>query len=213
MPNPLLLASRELDITISTLDDTHGKARLLYSFQTFTMIIDTVSTLETTDDSKNRTSPTYDLLARGMYYTALLPFLEQFPASQILVFRTEDILNNPSFSFQKLAKFLGIDPTFFSERNFYRNQADSSSDLLHTHISTTGRRHGSLRHGRISALAMEDELDESSPEPLWSDPPETALTDLEMRYRLQKVFRNLNARLLELFNDDFPGWTYDVDKG
>lgn len=149
-----------------------------------------------------------------MYYTALLPFLEQFPASQILIFRTEDFLNNPSASFQKLARYLGIDPTFFSERNFYRNQAVSDpTTALHPHISSGNRRHGSLRHGRVSALAMEDEVDESTLEPLWSAPPETTLTDLEMRYRLQKIFGNLNARLLELFNDDFPGWVYDVDKG
>jgi len=40
--------------------------------------------------------------------------------------------------------------------------------------------------------------------------------DLATRYRLQKVFRPLNKRLIEMFEGgerDFRGWEYDVDRG
>ncbi|KAI9490789.1 P-loop containing nucleoside triphosphate hydrolase protein [Zychaea mexicana] len=186
-----------------------------------------------------------DSLARGMYYTALLPFLDEFPASQIFVKRTEDFLTNPSASFQLLARFLGIDPTYFSERNFYKHYGLTESMLFgkdtvpppppYYQANNNGLRHHHLpsqqqqqQHEKISALALEDGFGEASKDGVedsfdYDDlpnfvksPSDIPILDLGTRYRMQKVFRHMNQRLLDLFErgrEDFPGWDYDVERG
>ncbi|KAI9264873.1 P-loop containing nucleoside triphosphate hydrolase protein [Phascolomyces articulosus] len=192
-----------------------------------------------------------DSLARGMYYTALLPFLNEFPASQIFVKRTEDFLTNPSASFQLLARFLGIDPAYFSERNFYKHYGITESMLFgkdavpppspihYYHTSNHGLRHSQQHHAsnnnlnnnnnkKISALALEDGYGENTKNGqedtieyddlpnFVKSPSDIPILDLGTRYRLQKVFRNMNQRLLDLFergSEDFPGWDYDVERG
>ncbi|KAI9322807.1 P-loop containing nucleoside triphosphate hydrolase protein [Dichotomocladium elegans] len=165
-----------------------------------------------------------DSLARGMYYSALLPFLDRFPASQLLVMRTEDFLGDPSTSFQRLARFLGINPAFFSERSFYRGNRLAESVLfghdvipppIHFHDSS------SRVHGKVSALALEDgfirdHMQLQTTRHRLSNWPPIPRLDLGIRYRLQKVFRQLNTRLIELFEhgaEDFAGWEYDVEQG
>lgn len=149
-----------------------------------------------------------------MYYTALLPFLEQFPSSQLFVTRTEDILHNPSAFFQRLARFIGVDETFFSERNFYRQQRLTEAVLLGESFwpEDAWRRpfEGSSRLGRVSAMGKDMMLGQHN------DFKTIPLLDLGTRYRLQKVFGRLNGHLSELFEGgsmDFPGWEYDVEKG
>ncbi|KAG2226306.1 hypothetical protein INT45_005978, partial [Circinella minor] len=198
-----------------------------------------------------------DSLARGMYYTALLPFLNEFPASQIFVKRTEDFLTNPSASFQSLARFLGIDPTYFSERNFYKHHGitesmlfgkdtvpppapdvryyhggNSNNDLpyhssAHHHHSTNSHNNNNNvnnNNKKISALALEDGYGDEKEDTMEYDylpnfvksPSDIPILDLGTRYRLQKVFRSMNQRLLDLFehgNEDFSGWDYDVERG
>ncbi|KAI8334778.1 P-loop containing nucleoside triphosphate hydrolase protein [Chlamydoabsidia padenii] len=167
----------------------------------------------------------YDSLAKGMYYNALLPFLQEFPASQVYVTRTEDFVNNPSSSFQKLAKFLGIQEQFFSERNFYgrmANQQDDGYDDLSAMIlqqhrppatpARSSHHHQRIQQQRVPALGMEEEVASRSTHDLSDDHP---VLDLSIRYRLEKLFKPLNQRLMELFENqlDFGGWDYDVDRG
>ncbi|KAI8148274.1 P-loop containing nucleoside triphosphate hydrolase protein [Fennellomyces sp. T-0311] len=168
-----------------------------------------------------------DTLARGMYYTALLPFLDEFPASQIFVKRTEDFLSNPSASFQLLARFLGIDPAYFSERNFYKHYGLTEAILFGNDAAPPPPLYyhprGKHHDGRFSALALEDGYGESDDSIDYDDlptfvksPSDVPILDLGTRYRLQKVFRQMNQRLLDLFErgkDDFQGWDYDVERG
>ena len=215
------------------------------------------SIIATTNNGGDDGKAGLNSLARGMYYTALLPFLNEFPASQIFVKRTEDFLSNPSASFQLLARFLGIDPTYFSERNFYKHHGITESMLFgkdavtppapdgyyyHGGNSNNGLpRHSSTQHHhnannhnnnnnvnnnnkKISALALEDGYGDEKEETIGYDdlpsfvksPSDIPILDLGTRYRLQKVFRSMNQRLLDLFergSEDFPGWNYDVERG
>lgn len=206
----------------------------------------------------------YDSLAKGMYYNSLLPFLQEFPASQLYVTRTEDFVNNPSSSFQKLARFLGIQEQFFSERNFYGRMAtqqqdgsDSGYDDLSVMIlqqqssgqqlqqlqqgyrpqntpTRTSHHHQRLQQQRVPAMGLEDELQQqqdvfpvhsvTSPSSTITPASSSNLADssddhpaleLSIRYRLEKLFKPLNQRLMELFESqvDFEGWDYDVDRG
>jgi hypothetical protein len=201
-----------------------------------------------------------------MYYNALLPFLQEFPASQVYVTRTEDFVNNPSSSFQKLARFLGIQEQFFSERNFYGRMAtqqqdgsDSGYDDLSAMIlqqqnnaqqlqqlqqgyrpqntpTRTSHHHQRLQQQRVPAMGLEEELQQQQPDvfPVHSitSPSSSTTTpdsssnladssyehpalELSIRYRLEKLFKPLNQRLMELFESqvDFEGWDYDVDRG
>ncbi|KAG0183221.1 hypothetical protein DFQ29_008581 [Apophysomyces sp. BC1021] len=169
----------------------------------------------------------FDSLARGMYHPALVPFLQHFPPSQLFIMRTEDFLDNPSASFQRLARFLGIDETFFSERNFYRDELTEDellSDGLHRRLKPQPQRrpgdlyshHARLRHSRLISMNLEDSdsipYTEERSDTTRADPPSL---DLSIRYRLQKVFRQINTRLVELFEsgNDFKEWEYDVDQG
>ncbi|KAG1473248.1 hypothetical protein G6F56_001059 [Rhizopus delemar] len=107
----------------------------------------------------------FNSLAKGIYYPALQPFLQHFPSSQLFVMKIEDVLQDPAQSLDQLARFLGIDPTFFS-----------AVPKLETPSQPT----------------------------------------LSTQYRLQKVFREVNKRLVELFdesNTQFEEWTYDIDRG
>ncbi|CAO3598119.1 unnamed protein product [Absidia cylindrospora] len=218
----------------------------------------------------------YDSLAKGMYYNALLPFLHEFPASQVYVTRTEDFINNPSSSFQKLARFLGIQEHFFSERNFYARMAgqqqqqqyggyDDLSAMILQQQTSGGQHHRQAspsnnyrshhhhhhqQQQRVPAMGMEEaeEQQQQDDQGILSAPAssftpsssksstgttaptatasasatssylhqyDTPALDLSIRYRLEKLFRPLNRRLMELFENeyDFYGWDYDVDRG
>ncbi|KAI7888470.1 P-loop containing nucleoside triphosphate hydrolase protein [Mucor mucedo] len=164
----------------------------------------------------------FNSLAKGMYYPALVPFLQQFPSSQLFIIRTEDILLNPSGSFQQLAKFLDIDPTFFAERNFYQDEHLTEAELISTPPE--------------NAIGKDDIKNENHRSNVFiqtSRPPRLQVNNdhrdnhlffssnndepkLSTRYRLQRVFRDLNYRLLEIFDNSktyFNGWIYDVDRG
>lgn len=200
-----------------------------------------------------------------MYYPALIPFLQQFPASQLFIIRTEDILLNPSGSFQRLARFLDIDPTFFAKRNFYQGeQRLTEEELLSTSAppsklieeeeveeevmnnttlndddhSITAVNHHTDRdkslffhppqhrpsrqhvnhkvmihhHHDLSQHIENRALDQFLP-PSIHDEQQPELSTI---YRLQRVFRHLNDRLIEIFDNSktsFQGWIYDVDRG
>lgn len=169
-----------------------------------------------------------------MYYPALVPFLQHFPSSQIFIMRTEDILLNPSSSFQRLAQFLDIDPTFFAERNFYQDEHLSEEELISTLKKTDNG--STLDHSSSSSFVPPQTLNNHFIRPrqhvnnraaaavlttlnqpflmLSSAYPEEP--ELSTRYRLQRVFRQLNDRLLEIFDMNktlFSGWVYDVDRG
>ncbi|GAN04896.1 sulfotransferase [Mucor ambiguus] len=195
----------------------------------------------------------FNSLAKGMYYPALVPFLQQFAPSQLFVIRTEDILLNPSGSFQKLARFLDIDPTFFAERNFYQDEQHlteeellSSSANLEVHYPHP---YESSAFGNATATTpiTEDQAESTSPainhhlqktavdRSLFVQPrprhrafinhqqmhplpyiPAGEEPELSTRYRLQKVYRDLNNRLIDLFDQkmaSFHAWVYDVDRG
>jgi len=210
----------------------------------------------------------FDSLARGMYSNSLEPFIKHFPASQILVLRSEDFIHAPSESFQRIARFLGIDDSVFSPQHFPRHWQLSESELFgngrinlnlanednkdpwmpplgshhhHHHYHGHGRGHGGS-HARVPAMAMEDPSiarpsNPTSPSKDTPSPPSASETtedqtdtttastkeseeakDLELstRYRLQKVFRSLNNRLVDMFESkekEFSGWEYDVDRG
>ncbi|KAI8083150.1 P-loop containing nucleoside triphosphate hydrolase protein [Halteromyces radiatus] len=199
------------------------------------------ATWNLTSNNDSDTLKVYDSLAKGMYYNALLPFLQQFPASQVYVTRTEDFINNPSQSFQKLARFLGIQEQFFSERNFYGRMKSTKDDDLSSLIlqqqqlgrhlrhpsSSSSRSHHYRPQQRVPIMAMEQELSADDEEVETSSSSSSSssqnnlphqqedVLDLSIRYRLEKLFRPLNQRLLELFEheDDFRGWDYDVDRG
>lgn len=186
-----------------------------------------------------------------MYYPALVPFLQQFAPSQLFVIRTEDILLNPSGSFQKLARFLDIDPTFFAERNFYQDEEHlseeelvSSSEDLEAHYphpyensafgnatttaTTAESTSPAINHHLQKAAAAVDQSLFVQPRPrhrafinhrqMHSIPyiPAAEEPELSTRYRLQKVYRDLNSRLIDLFDQkmaSFYAWVYDVDRG
>lgn len=203
-----------------------------------------------------------------MYSNSLEPFIKHFPASQILVLRSEDFIHAPSESFQRIARFLGIDDSVFSPQHFPRHWQLSESELFgngrinlnlanednkdpwmpplgshhhHHHYHGHGRGHGGS-HARVPAMAMEDPSiarpsNPTSPSKDTPSPPSASETtedqtdtttastkeseeakDLELstRYRLQKVFRSLNNRLVDMFESkekEFSGWEYDVDRG
>lgn len=180
----------------------------------------------------------FNSLAKGMYYPALVPFLQHFPSSQIFIMRTEDILLNPSSSFQRLAQFLDIDPTYFAERNFYQDEHLSEEELISTLKKTDNgstldqsssssfvqsqtfnnhfirpRQHVNNRAATavVTTTLNQPFLMSPSANHNYSEEPE-----LSTRYRLQRVFRQLNDRLLEIFDMNktiFSGWVYDVDRG
>jgi hypothetical protein len=182
---------------------------------------------------------TFNSLAKGMYYPALVPFLQQFSPSQLFIIRTEDILLNPSGSFQRLAMFLDIDPTFFAERNFYQNEQHlTEEELINTQLDhhhqqpdeysnnssidhflsfpQKGRnvllqqrtRHVNNHHNHRGMVANDEKA--TAFQAVFEEPI------LSTRYRLQKVYRHLNNRLIDLFDHTkttFTGWIYDVDRG
>lgn len=165
-----------------------------------------------------------------MYYPALVPFLQHFPSSQIFIMRTEDILLNPSSSFQRLAQFLDIDPTYFAERNFYQDEHLSEEELISTVAPTQHDNSSVLDHTLAppqtlntfirprqhvnNRVVMANTLNQ--PFLLLSSNNYHEEPELSTRYRLQRVFRHLNDRLLEIFDYNktiFSGWVYDVDRG
>lgn len=201
----------------------------------------------------------FDSLARGMYSNSLEPFIKHFPPSQILVLRSEDFIDDPSNSFQRIARFLGIDDSLFSSQYFPRHWQMSEKDLFgngrvnlnfakdenndqwmaplgsHHHHHGHGRGHGGS-HVRVPAMAMEDPSIARPATALAKDPPPASENDqvqpdttippnsseenkelgLSTRYRLQKVFRSLNNRLVDMFESkekEFSAWEYDVDRG
>lgn len=186
-----------------------------------------------------------------MYYPALVPFLQQFAPSQLFVIRTEDILLNPSGSFQKLARFLDIDPTYFAERNFYQDEQHlSEEELLSSSIDLNihyPHPHDSNSFENSTATATANQAESTSPainhhlqkanldkslfvqqrprhrsfinnQQMHTVPfsPTVEEPELSTRYRLQKVYRDLNNRLIDLFDQkvaSFYAWVYDVDRG
>ncbi|KAI8643733.1 P-loop containing nucleoside triphosphate hydrolase protein [Parasitella parasitica] len=195
----------------------------------------------------------YNSLAKGMYYPALVPFLQQFTPSQLFVIRTEDILLNPSGSFQRLARFLDIDPTYFAERNFYQDEQhlteeellSSSADLdlyyPHLHDSTLFDNSTTTADTEKGAEMTSPAINHHLPKAQSMDKsaflqqkprhrvlinnqqihpvpyiPSVEEPELSIRYRLQTVYRNLNSRLIYLFDQkmtSFYAWVYDVDRG
>ncbi|KAG2196637.1 hypothetical protein INT46_002345 [Mucor plumbeus] len=191
----------------------------------------------------------FNSLAKGMYYPALVPFLQQFAPSQLFVIRTEDVLLNPSGSFQKLARFLDIDPTYFAEQNFYQdeqhlseeellsssidldihyphphdsdsfenstatvNQAESTSPAINHHLQKAHLDKNLFVQQRPRHRAFINNQ-QMHPVPFISTVEEP---ELSTRYRLQKVYRDLNNRLINLFDQkvaNFYTWVYDVDRG
>lgn len=197
-----------------------------------------------------------------MYSNSLEPFIKHFPASQILVLRSESFIRDPSESFQRIARFLGIDEGAFAPQRFPRHWQLSENELFgngyaklqldtvdnkdmlipplgshhhHHHYHGHGRGHIES-HIRVPAMAMEDptRANDKSSKPneaqasesgdsqtttttTESDPQQEAKDlDLSTRYRLQKVFRSLNDRLVNMFESkekEFSGWEYDVDCG
>lgn len=149
----------------------------------------------------------FNFLSKGMYYPALEPFLNHFPSSQLFIIRTEDILLNPSSSFQQLSKFLDIDPTFFAERNFYQDDQLTEQELLSFNSmqniqSAIKPKHNHHHHSKIQPFFTLINVNE---EP-----------KLSTRYRLQRVFRHLNDKLIDIFDHsktNFNAWIYDVDRG
>lgn len=201
----------------------------------------------------------FDSLARGMYSNSLEPFIKHFPPSQILVLRSEDFIDDPSNSFQRIARFLGIDDSLFSSQYFPRHWQMSEKDLFgngrvnlnfakdenndqwmaplgsHHHHHGHVRGHGGS-HVRVPAMAMEDPSIARPATALAKDTPPASENDqvqpdttippnpseenkelgLSTRYRLQKVFRSLNNRLVDMFESkekEFSAWEYDVDRG
>lgn len=156
----------------------------------------------------------FNSLAKGMYYPALVPFFQQFPSSQLFIIRTEDISLNPFGFFQRLARFLDIDPTFFAEKNFYQDKHLMEDELMKTpsvkpKVQVTSVDYHSnilsqaVRPPRQHNLHIHHYLNNDEPQ-------------LSTRYRLQRVFRHLNNRLSEIFDSDktyFNEWIYDVDRG
>ncbi|KAL9550101.1 hypothetical protein MBANPS3_004888 [Mucor bainieri] len=195
----------------------------------------------------------FNSLAKGMYYPALVPFLQQFAPSQLFVIRTEDILLNPSGSFQKLARFLDIDPTFFAERNFYQDEQHlTEEELLSSSVDLEAHYphpYESSAFGNATSTTAQDNEAAESTSPavnhhlqkttldrnLFVQPrprhrafishqqmhplpfvPAAEEPELSTRYRLQKVYRDLNNRLIDLFDQkmaSFHAWVYDVDRG
>lgn len=160
-----------------------------------------------------------------MYYPALVPFLHQFPSSQIFIVRTEDILLNPSGSFQQLARFLDIDPTFFAERNFYQDEHLTEDELISTQSNNlvikdddTTISHIFDDHSNIfiqSTRPSRQHINYNHHHHLFLSPSNDE-PRLSIRYRLQRVFRHLNNRLIEIFDNSktyFNDWVYDVDRG
>ncbi|KAI9356080.1 P-loop containing nucleoside triphosphate hydrolase protein [Pilaira anomala] len=152
----------------------------------------------------------FNFLSKGMYYPALEPFLNHFPSSQLFIIRTEDILLNPSSSFQQLSKFLDIDPTFFAERNFYQDDQLTEQELLSFNSiqniqSTIKPKNHHYHHHHHSKIQPFFSLINVNEEP-----------KLSTRYRLQRVFRHLNDKLIDIFDHsktNFNAWIYDVDRG
>ncbi|KAI8980370.1 P-loop containing nucleoside triphosphate hydrolase protein [Pilobolus umbonatus] len=127
----------------------------------------------------------FNLLAKGMYYPALLPFYRHFPPSQLFLMGTEDILLNPVDSLHQLAEFLNIDPHHF----VHRQENESIAQQL------------------IQKLLVDPTLNLNPIE----DQPKLSTT-----FRLQRIFRQMNERLVETFDNtktQFNGWIYDVDRG
>ncbi|KAI7904670.1 P-loop containing nucleoside triphosphate hydrolase protein [Cokeromyces recurvatus] len=125
----------------------------------------------------------FNLLAKGMYYPALIPFLERFPPSQLFIIRTEDILLKRLAIFEKLARFLEIDADYFINNWHYLIQEEFPYSPLNKQ--------------------QQDIINKEKPK-------------LSIRYRLEKVYRDLNNRLIEIFDPStahFNGWIYDVDRG
>lgn len=160
----------------------------------------------------------FNALAKGMYYPALIPFLQNFPASQLFIMRTEDILLNPSGTFQKLARFLNIDPEFFAERHFYKTSSLTEDELLSnkelTNISAlpiNQYQHHHIHQHHPYHHQKPDTSFKQQQHLLHIDEPK-----LSTRYRLQKVYKHINNRLIELFDRStayFQPWVYDVDRG
>lgn len=186
-----------------------------------------------------------------MYYPALIPFLQQFSPSQLFIIRTEDILLNPSGSFQRLAMFLDIDPNFFAERNFYRNEQHLTEEelintladeLFHHHHqppdeynNSTSVYHFLSSPQKDKTMFFQQQQQQRTRHVNSNNNHRVMMTNaavnneksttfqtvfeepaLSTRYRLQKVYRHLNNRLIDLFDHTkttFTGWIYDVDRG
>ncbi|KAI8970036.1 P-loop containing nucleoside triphosphate hydrolase protein [Mycotypha africana] len=73
------------------------------------------TTLSNNNENNNNNGDTYafNMLAKGMYYPSLIPFLQHFPSSQLFIMTIEDIAQQPMLSLQKLANFLNIDFSHF----------------------------------------------------------------------------------------------------
>ncbi|KAI9284332.1 P-loop containing nucleoside triphosphate hydrolase protein [Umbelopsis sp. AD052] len=191
----------------------------------------------------------FDSLARGMYSNSLEPFIKHFPPSQILVIRSEDFVHDPSQSFQRIARFLGIDDSVFSQQHFPRHWQLSENELFgngrvplnldngagveQLNPPLGGYHHHHHYHGHDPTLARPNnpapakesqptsttESNQVQPDPETASPEtkeENKELGLSTRYRLQKVFRSLNNRLVDMFEakeKEFSGWEYDVDRG
>lgn len=156
----------------------------------------------------------FNSLAKGMYYPALIPFLQHFSTSQLFIMKTEDILLNPTGSFQKLARFLHIDPQFFEERHSITEDELLSNKQELANISSLlpTKYHHFHHHPHFhQKFEVEAKIDLPLKPPIVTDEPK-----LSTRYRLQKVYRRINNKLVELFDQStayFQPWVYDVDRG
>lgn len=199
----------------------------------------------------------FDSLSRGMYMNQLEPFVRNFPASQLLVMRSEDFVADPTSSFRRVARFLGIDDGVYvpgmhiANEEFFGDQATGAGmAILNGNNGVGGNGHwngkkvGNGAKKLVVAMAMEDPTkdlgklaDSEDASGATSgkgkkygsslitaqkkdmervDKDMERRLDLATRYRLQKVFRPLNKRLIEMFEGgerDFRGWEYDVDRG
>ncbi|RUO96814.1 hypothetical protein BC936DRAFT_141414 [Jimgerdemannia flammicorona] len=176
----------------------------------------------------------------------LEPFIRHFPASQLLVVRSEDFIADPANAFRRVARFLGIDDgvyqtkMYVSDEEFFGDQATGAGMAALNGDSGVGgsgywngKKAGNGAKKLVVAMAMEDSSKEvenvassegvikseksggKEESPSLDDDMKRRL-NLATRYRLQKVFRPLNKRLIEMFEGgerDFRGWEYDVDRG
>ena len=53
--------------------------------------------------------PNNEILARGLYFKQLTPFVQEFPGDQLRIFLFDDILDNPGKLFFELFKHIGVD--------------------------------------------------------------------------------------------------------
>ena len=56
-----------------------------------------------------RDEPDNEILARGLYFKQLTPFLQEFPDDQLRIFLFDDVLNDPGLFFSQLFEHIGVD--------------------------------------------------------------------------------------------------------